>query len=452
MTATVDTRALVGSPLSEEQRFDIHARGLRGKGFRELVRSVRGCSKPVWLAGSWRVEQPGGQAAVVLDERTGGIAVSCNNRRESVCPSCAARYAGDAFQLVRAGLSGGKGVPETVEQNPRLFVTLTAPSFGPVHTRSTTPRGRVRRCRCGESHHEADSRIGGPVEPDSYDYTGAVVWNAHAGALWHRFRLALSRLIAASLGIRVTDIPATFRVSYSKVAEYQRRGLVHFHAVIRLDGPAGPHSRHPAGITTDTLADCIRTAAACSSVEVEATDTHGPVTVAWGEQVQIDPITSDPESEEGASGLGSKVAGYIAKYATKGTGATAGTDTRIRNETHIEELPVSTHHRAMIRTAWQLGYRRWAHMLGFGGHFLTKSKEYSTTFTALRGTRAEHQRAAHLDALGIADTDDVVIVNDWAFTGIGWRNQAEREIAEAVRDSHQYNRHRYAADGGDERG
>jgi hypothetical protein len=50
----------------------------------------------------------------------------------------------------------------------------------------------------------------------------------------------------------------------------------------------------------------------------------------------------------------------------------------------------------MITTAWDLAdqpaydglnLRRWAHMLGFRGHFLTKSHRYSTTFTALRRQR-----------------------------------------------------------------
>ena len=34
---------------------------------------------------------------------------------------------------------GGKGVPETVNGHPRLFVTFTAPSFGKVH--SARPKG-----------------------------------------------------------------------------------------------------------------------------------------------------------------------------------------------------------------------------------------------------------------------------------------------------------------------
>ena len=56
----------------------------------------------------------------------------------------------------------------------------------------------------------------------------------------------------------------------------------------------------------------------------------------------------------------------------------------------------------MITTAWQLGstrdrrgrFRAWAHMLGYGGHFLTKSRRYSVTFGQLRAARTDHRRAA----------------------------------------------------------
>ena len=57
----------------------------------------------------------------------------------------------------------------------------------------------------------------------------------------------------------------------------------------------------------------------------------------------------------------------------------------------------------MISTAWQLGgqrpaddgqrMRKWAHMLGFGGHYLTKSRRYSVTFGQLRAARTGHRRA-----------------------------------------------------------
>jgi len=58
----------------------------------------------------------------------------CGNRRESVCPPCSQVYKRDARQLVKAGLAGGKGVPESIAAHPCVFATLTAPSFGPVHT------------------------------------------------------------------------------------------------------------------------------------------------------------------------------------------------------------------------------------------------------------------------------------------------------------------------------
>ena len=37
--------------------------------------------------------------------------------------------------------------------------------------------------------------------------------------------------------------------------------------------------------------------------------------------------------------------------------------------------------------------RRWAHMLRFGGHFLTKNRQYSVTFRLLREARQVWQRA-----------------------------------------------------------
>ena len=72
----------------------------------------------------------------VLLERDGTVLAPCGNRRAAVCPACSDRYAADAYHLLRAGLAGdqAKGVPETVVEHPRAFLTLTAPSFGPVHT------------------------------------------------------------------------------------------------------------------------------------------------------------------------------------------------------------------------------------------------------------------------------------------------------------------------------
>ena len=52
-------------------------------------------------------------------------------------------YKRDARQLVRAGLAGGKGIPETVTAHPCVFATLTAPSLRagplPAHARQDRP-------------------------------------------------------------------------------------------------------------------------------------------------------------------------------------------------------------------------------------------------------------------------------------------------------------------------
>ena len=70
-----------------------------------------------------------------VHEPGGVLPIACKTRRVSRCPPCAEVYRADTYQVIRAGLSGGKGIPATVAEHPCVFVTLTAPSFGPVHAR-----------------------------------------------------------------------------------------------------------------------------------------------------------------------------------------------------------------------------------------------------------------------------------------------------------------------------
>ena len=341
--------------------------------WRAQVEATGGCAAPVHLRGSSRVLDRDG---AVLLERTGTVLAPCGNRRATVCPSCSDRYAADAFHLLRAGLAGDdtKNVPDTVTDHPRAFLTLTAPSFGPVHTRTLTPRGHVIPCRCGERHHPDDPRIGTALDPDSYDYAGAVLWQAHAGMLWARFTIALRRALAAALGVNGAEFREHARLSYAKVAEYQRRGLVHFHAVIRLDGPDGPADPPPAGLDLDRAPgrdhhcrprrDPDHAPARRDTAAARLGPAAGP---AGGHRR---PPAQQIEDDDGEI-TDAALAGYIAKYATKGTGATEGADRPIRDIAHVEHLRISDHHRRMITTAWELGgderydalnLRRWAHM------------------------------------------------------------------------------------------
>ena len=100
----------------------------------------------------------------------------------------------------------------------------------------------------------------------------------------------------------------------------------------------------------------------------------------------------------------------------------------------------------MITTAWQLGarhatgeprFRQWAHMLGYGGHFLTKSRRYSVTFGALRTARTEHRRAqrhpgGERDPWGRPlDETVVLVIKTWTYAGTGYTTGPGAELAAA---------------------
>ncbi|SHL69136.1 replication initiator [Actinacidiphila paucisporea] len=347
----------------------------------------------------------------------GHLLVRCNNRRTTRCPACAETYRRDTFHLITAGLRGGKGTPEDVAHHPRVFATFTAPGFGPVHNRPDSGR-----CRCGTAHPADATELGTPLDPDAYDYEAAVLWNAHAGALWRRFTIYLRREIAKRAGLSQRAFRQYARVSFAKVAEYQRRGAVHFHAVIRLDGPDGGSTPPPAWATADLLTDAIRAAAAIA--RVSGPTVHGRThTFAFGRQLDVRTIrTNDfhgPELTDRA------VAAYIAKYATKGAETATGTlDRPLRFLAELAHVQLSGHADRMIRTAWTLGARKdlehlrlraWAHMLGFRGHFSTKTRRYSTTLGALRDARAEYRRAQAPQR----PEETTYVLCHWVFAGTG---------------------------------
>jgi hypothetical protein len=72
-------------------------------------------------------------------------------------------------------------------------------------------------------------------------------------------------------------------MTYAKVAEFQARGVVHVHAVIRLDGPDGPETAPTAWATAEVLAEAVGRAAARVSVPVEGSSGRD-VVVRWGKQ------------------------------------------------------------------------------------------------------------------------------------------------------------------------
>ncbi|MFF4212581.1 replication initiator protein RepSA [Streptomyces sp. NPDC001796] len=396
--------------------------------WQEQIRRTGGCANPIRLMGQ----------TVTRDARTGDVLysystehepggclrVACGNRRASRCPACAWTYAGDVYHLIRAGITGDPrmGIPGEIRQHPGVFATLTAPSFGPVHNRPDTGR-----CRCGTQHAPDDPALGTALDPERYDYAGAVLWNNHAGDLWRRFTIYLRREIAARAGLTQTAMKEVCRVSFGKVAEFQKRGAVHFHAVIRLDGPAGPEDAPPAWATVALLDDAIRAAAARVAVPVPAAGTFPARVLRWGSQVDVQAIGG----MDGVELTDQAVASYVAKYATKAAETTETVDRRIGELSELDKLNMPPHTRRLIEACRALDDAypdrllwRWAHMLGFRGHFMTKSRAYSTTLTERRQVRADYRARQERRERGLPeDLDDTegttLVLAHWTYAGQG---------------------------------
>ncbi|MFJ9966420.1 replication initiator protein RepSA [Streptomyces avermitilis] len=414
----------------------------------DQLRRTGGCAAPIHLHGS-TVTRDRATGHVLhhysTDTEPGGrLRIACGNRRASRCPACAWTYAGDTYHLIRAGLVGdpAKGTPDTIRDHPRVFATLTAPSFGPVHNRPGN-----RPCRCGTRHAEDAPELGAPLDPDTYDYAGAVLWNNHAPDLWRYFTIYLRREIARRAGLTQKDAHEQSRVSFGKVAEYQKRGAVHFHAVIRFDGPDGPGSRPPAWATLDLLTDAIHAAAARVAVDVPPAGDQSARTLQWGTQLDVRTIRAFGDGEEITE---QAVASYLAKYATKAAETTGTVDRRIGNKEALALLGVPDHPARLIAACLDLHalypdrkLRDWAHMLGFRGHFSTKSRRYSTTLGALRQVRADYRARQQREALGLPDPDapeaTTLTLAHWTYAGHG-HTPGESWLAANIRRDIQHNR------------
>ncbi|QSY52579.1 plasmid replication initiator protein [Streptomyces griseocarneus] len=427
----------------------------------EQVAATGGCAHPIHLSGHTTTYDAATGEILhhysTRDEPGERLLVRCRNRRASVCPSCSRLHAGDTYHLVRAGLTGGKGVPATVQEHPQLFLTLTAPSFGPVHhatadgqrcrpRRNTAPCQHGRLHACTSVHEPTDPLIGQPLCPGCYDYTAHILWHAHAGELWSRFTRNVRRYLAGRAGITRSRFHEHARLSFAKVAEYQRRGAIHLHAVARIDGPTGPADQPPTWATADLLTAAVQAATQRVLVRTPHSAAIGELGLRWGTQLDVHPIgtgrgTTGPDDEA--------VAAYIAKYVTKDTGTTGagGTDHRITGLAEIDHIHANAHARTLMRTCWRLGglaeykhlrLRAWTHTLGYRGHILTKSRAYSTTYEALRADRAEYERHTPQTL----DSSAALTEAHWRYIGSGHTSGAALVVA-GIAEDHERSRRLY---------
>jgi len=385
------------------------------------VRLASNCSHPIRLSGQ------------MLDRGTGeisvkGLRVACKDRRQVLCPACSALYKADAWILVSAGLVGGKGIDPEVAGHHKFFLTVTAPSFGRVHTIRANgscrpaPHDGVALCvhgrptTCRGRHDANDLLLGTPICAQCFDYRGAVLWNAQASRLFSRTMRQAERRTGQLVGVSRREFHRHANLNYLKVAELQRRGLIHFHVIVRADG--ADENPPPSWLSPEVLrqgfTETIRTIA-LSGVE-------GTV-VSWGEQLafmDLDELDTDIH----------RVANYIAKYSVKTTGDSIALARRLHDRQEIESLRIHEHEKTLVLTAWDLSQipaleslnlAAHAHTFGFTGQLITKSRGFSTTFKALRQARADYTASGN---------SHETLEGTFSYEGRGYDHPRATELAE----------------------
>lgn len=444
------------------------------------------CSHPVRVrGGALAVDSSTGEVRAEwssADQPDGTLLLACKDRRSAVCPSCAETYRADTWHLIAAGLRGravaseragtrgavSLAVPASVAAHPVVLATFTAPSFGAVHRVSEgvcrARRGRVvcrhrRPVGCTVSHGADDPAVGTPLCVDCYDYTGHVLWHSAVPELWRRTSIytyrALARLVSERHGVRVSvrRVRERYRISYVKVAEFQRRGAVHLHVIARLDGVDSEDAERvvapPAGSYTGLLEAALREAAGRVAVPLPEVGSRTRV-ACWGSQLDVSPV-----------GDAMRAAAYLAKYATKTAGDTlAGLPPRRFGFSDLAWLGrrgVSSHVVMLAVTCFKLARRadcadlrlaQHVHMLGFAGHFATRSRRYSITLGALRAARRAW-RSRHNPHPESGTGDDpwaaasngggdgsVLLVSGWRYVGSGFARMGDHILASTLAREH----------------
>jgi hypothetical protein len=211
-----------------------------------------------------------------------------------------------------------------------------------------------------------------------------------------------------------------------KVVEYQARGLIHVHALIRLN----PVASDSAGTDSAALAAAVLAATAKASAPNPLREGRP---IRWGARNQVEVVALDGRQ---------RLAGYLAKYTVKSVDNGGALDHRL-DRVQLSQLAIDDHLRRLVQTCWDLGadpaladcrLREWAHTLGFRGHWLTKSPNWSTSLTALRRARHEYQ----LERAG--RREDGITFAEWTYAGTGHQTEGDAWLAHNEARSRYLNR------------
>ncbi|MFN2591359.1 MAG: replication initiator, partial [Candidatus Dormibacteria bacterium] len=220
-------------------------------------------------------------------------------------------------------------------------------------------------------------------------------------------------------------------------------------AIVRIDaappeGDPNAGAPPPAGFGEVQLEEAVRAARASAVVDCPELGLLGrsDTSIRWGEEIDVRAIRGD-----GPGVLSNEVvAAYIAKYSTKFSEGLGLPPRPFADDDNVDDLEVPEHVKRLAWACMVLGgreelsglkLRQHAHGLGFGGHFLTKSRAYSTTMGELRRVRREYQRrqvagerGVVLDAWGRPESEGLIEVKaSWRYAGWGYLSHGEAWMA-----------------------
>jgi hypothetical protein len=315
-----------------------------------------------------------------IDTRTGQVTEhpyqkDCGTRLADRCPYCSEIFRRDAFSVIRSGLKDKSG-----QQVSLSFLTLTAPGaevFGAIHQRIVKPRKKgkpvVRKCGCGLRHYEGDKVLGTPIDPSTYRYDLVADFNAHATRLLAVTMQKLRRITGSDL-------------SRVRVAEYQVRGLIHFHILVRAD------------ISQEDFEMAVRGGYNAKTKRNIKPSAHAGWK--WGPQCNIQHIV--PGGKIGVGAYLVKLVGYAVKSTSSSVNGAWDHEAKMRKAAiknckcpgglQCSEGPVMKKGAAIpykgtkakkFCRRHQLAYNGW----GFRGHVLSVSRSWGDSFTEVRERR-----------------------------------------------------------------
>ncbi len=356
----------------------------------------------------------------------GVIYKPCGNRRASACPSCSKRYKRDAYQIIRTmpGRRPGRARNRrhTSGRVPHLHRPLLRRGPHPRHQDSTpaaigaaatagpnratpaatTPRASTAgRWPASPATRPPTRWLGTPLCLDCYDHDAQVVWNLEAGELWRRTRIAILRFLqrrARQRGIDPAHDQAVLRQGRRIPTPRASSTCTPSCAWMASTRPTRTVILPPAGLDVGDLVDAI-------DPRRQGDQRTPPTRTRPGRRAgaSAGASRSTPRSSPSPPRARSPTATWPATWPStppnppRSPGTPPG-GSPTRTSTGYAD-PDGSHTERLIDACWMLGrpkewrrLRLWAHMLGFGGHFLTKSRRHVVTFALLRNNRIVFRR------------------------------------------------------------